>query len=152
MKILFAATRRWTDTASVEAILNSIVGDEPVHVVVAAETRGGPEEYVVKWARQRAKLRRTFIDVMPTGKEYGPNAERSQWVQRRDAHMMKIGGYDLAVVFRRKANTGSNTTRPDDIARMAEEAGIPVKVFDYEQVVEHKQPRPPRRVCPTCGK
>lgn len=152
MKILFAATRRWTDTASVEAILNSIVGDEPVHIVVAAETRGGPEQHVVQWAKQRAKLRRTFIDVMPVGKEYGPNAERSQWGPRRDAHMVKIGGYDLAVILRRKPNTASNTNRGNDLARMAEEAGIPVKVFDYEQTVEHKQPKPPRQVCPTCGK
>lgn len=135
MKILFAATRRWSDTESVEAILNSIAGDEPVHVVVAGEAPRGPEHYVQQWARQRAKVRRTFIDVMKAGKQYGPVAERSQWVPRRDAHMVKIGGYDLAVILRRKPNTRSNTSRPDDVARMAEEVGIPVKIFDYEQAV-----------------
>lgn len=144
MKILFVATRRWDDDESVATILNSIVGNEPVHLVVASETRGGPEQYVVQWAKQRAKVRRTFIDVMKADKQYGPNTERSQWVQRRDAQMVKTGGYDVAVILRRKRNTRSNTTRPDDIARMAEEAGIPVKIFDFEQTVTTV------KHCPTC--
>lgn len=130
MKILFAANRAWSDTASVSAILDSIAGDEPVHLVVGAETRG-PEAYAVEWARQRGKLRRTFIDVVRAGKEFGP--DRAQWKLRRDAHMVKVGGYDVAVIL-----TRTESTRTDRIVRLVEEAGIPVKIFDFDQTVPKK--------------
>lgn len=134
MKILFAASRTWSDTESVAAILNSIVGDGPVHLVVGAETRG-PEAYVVEWARKRAKLRRTFIDVIRAGREFGPMSEREQWIMRRDAHMVKVGGYDAVVLLSRKLVRQKKETsrRLGDIARMADEAGIPVKFFDYDE-------------------
>lgn len=134
MKILFAATRAWTDDASVAAILDSIVGNEPVHIVVGAETRG-PEAYVVEWVKQRNKVRRTYIDVVKAGKEFGTMAERSLWKDRRDAYMVKAGGYDVAVILSRHM-PWSKSTRLDDMARLLEEAGVAVKRFDYDQTVK----------------
>lgn len=88
----------------------------------------------MEWARQRAKVRRTFIDVMKAGKEYG--TDRSQWKPRRDAHMVRIGGYSAVIILHRKVETES--TRLADIARMADEAGIPVKFFDYDSPQEDR--------------
>lgn len=135
MKILFAATRSWYDLGSVATILDSIVGDKPVHIVSGADTRG-PEAFVVEWVRRRARLRRTSIDVLKAGKEFG--ADRSQWKPRRDAHMVKLGGYDAAVILSR-VNASSTSTRIDDLARMAAEAGIEVKRFDYDATVLNQQ-------------
>lgn len=131
MKILFAATRAWDDLGSVATILDSIVGDAPVHIVTGAETRG-PEAFVVEWARQRARLRRTSIDVLKAGKEYG--SDRAQWKPRRDAHMVRQGGYDAAVILSRVVDS-SKSTRLDDLATMAAEAGIDVQRFDYDATV-----------------
>lgn len=128
MKILFAASRTWPGDETVATILDSIVGDGPVHLVVASET-AGPEAYVVQWAKRRAKVRRTFIDVVKAGKEFG--ADRSQWKPRRDAYMVQLGGYDVAVVLTR-ISKHAKSTRLDDLVRMAEEAGIAVKKFDYK--------------------
>lgn len=128
MKILFAATRSWPDLAAVAKILDSIAGDGPVHVVLGYETRG-PEAYVPEWARQRAKLRRTAIDVLTAGKQYGP--DRSQWRARRDAHMVKLGGYDIAVILKHSGREQS--TRLDDLADLARGAGIPVMMVDYRK-------------------
>lgn len=129
MKILFAATRAWHGDDKVAAVLDSIAGDEPVHIVVGADTRG-PEAFVVEWAKRRARIRRTFVDVMKAGKEYGQ--DRSQWKSRRDAHMVRLGGYDVAVILVRHIDS-SKSTRLDDLARLAEAAGIAVKKFDYNE-------------------
>lgn len=130
MKILFVGARAWDDSASVRTILNEIAGNGPVHLVVAYETRGS-EAYAAEWARQRAKTRRTFVDVVKAGKTFGESIPERR--PRRDAYMVNLGGYDVVVILNRK--TRNTSDRTIEVARRAEQLGIPVKTFDYQETV-----------------
>ena len=133
MKILFAANRTWDDQPSVWAILDEIAGNEPVHLVLGFETRGA-EFYAAEWAKQRAKLRRTFVDVIRAGKSFGDSVSERR--PRRDAYMVDLGGYDVAVILSRPVRSGHATSaRPLEVARLAEKAGIPVDIREYKQEV-----------------
>lgn len=127
MKILFAATRSWDDEAAVSTILDEVTGIEPVHIVTGYETRG-PEAWVVDWARRRARRGvRTFIDVLKADKSFGMVVSERR--PRRDAHMISMGGYDLAIILNRKTHNGSD--RPMQVAEQAEDAGIKTLIYYY---------------------
>lgn len=135
MKILFAATRSWDDQGATSAILNEVTGSEPVHIVSAYETRG-PEAYVAEWVRKRAKLRRTSLDHVKASKQFtsGPlsldkvGTTLPERRNRRDDFMIKLGGYDLALVLYRPGRLSS--PRPLEIARRAEAIGIKALVYE----------------------
>lgn len=135
MKILFAATRSWDDQQAVSKALDEVTGIQPVHIVTGYETRG-PEAWVVDWAKQRARRgTRTYIDVLKADKSFGPVISERR--PRRDAHMINMGGYDVAMIFYRQMRNVSD--RPIEIARLTEAAGIKTLVYDYKS--PHKSPR-----------
>lgn len=138
MKILFAASRSWDDYPAVSAILDEVVGTEPVHIVAAYETRGA-EAYAAEWVRERARLRRSSMDRIKAGKQFsdGPTSldkvgttlpERRA---RRDDHLLSLT-YDMCIVLYRWSRVGS--TRPLDIAHRATDLGIETRLYRYDNI------------------
>lgn len=132
MKILFVGSRAWDDEPSVWRILDEAAGNEPVHLVVGYETRGS-DFFAARWAGERVRLRRTFIDVVRAGKSFGDNNTVRK--SRRDEYMVSLGGYDVAVILHRA--THNTSRRPLDVGLKAERAGIPVAMYDYDQTVKY---------------
>lgn len=132
MKILFAGSMGWDDEASVHKVLDDIAGDQPVHLVLAYDVRGA-DLFAHQWAGERAKHRRTFIDVYRASKSFGQ--VRGEWVSRRDEYMVNLGGYDVAVICQRRAKTNGEkaSQRALRVAQLAEQAGIDVALYNYEE-------------------
>ena len=125
--MLVTGSRAWTDEAAIAAALRQQRGDGTAVLVSGACPRGADAMAERLWARWGGQVERHPAD-WASGRDAG---------MRRNAAMVALGA-DVCLAFIRDHSPGASHT-----ARLAEQAGIPVRRYTSPQEVT----MPPQSTC-----
>lgn len=117
MRILVTGSRTWDDSEAIDTAIQNAIGNKwGPHTVVHGACPTGADEMADGWARYRG------LEVERHPADWNQHGKRAGFI--RNAEMVALGA-DVCLAFIKDNSKGASMT-----ARLAEEAGIPVRRFE----------------------
>jgi hypothetical protein len=121
-RVLVTGSRDWEDRKAIDDFLTALAAANTFHnrptVIVHGACPRGADAMADDWARWHAR-HSPLIEVERHRANWEINGKRAGFI--RNAHMVNLGA-DICLAFIRNGSRGASHT-----ARLAEEAGIPVR-------------------------